>query len=39
VSAGPPLLDLGVTLFIVSVRGVDLEPVRGWLRWRDTQNA
>jgi hypothetical protein len=34
---GPVLLDLGVTLFIVS--DLDLDPVRRWVRWRDEHNA
>jgi probable F420-dependent oxidoreductase len=38
-SDGPALLDLGVTLFIVSVRDLDLDPVRSWVRWRDEHNA
>ncbi len=37
-SSGPRLLDLGVTLFIVSVRNLDLEPARSWIRWRDQRN-
>jgi hypothetical protein len=36
---GPVLLDLGVTLFIVSVSDLDLDPVRRWVRWRDEHNA
>lgn len=36
---GPKLLDLGVTFFIVSVRNLDLDPVRSWVRWRDEQNT
>jgi probable F420-dependent oxidoreductase len=29
------LLELGVTFFIVSVRGLDLGPARDWIQWRD----
>ena len=35
----PPLLDLGITFFIVSVRDLDLGPARSWVRWRDQHNA
>ena len=34
---GPELLELGISLFIVSVRDLDLRPVRDWVRWRDAQ--
>jgi len=38
---GPPLLDLGVTLFTISTRGpaYDLETIRNWITWRNEQNA
>jgi probable F420-dependent oxidoreductase len=36
---GPDLRKLGVTLFIVSVRNLDLSPVHAWLHWRDAENA
>jgi probable F420-dependent oxidoreductase len=38
-ASGPELLAQGVSLFIVSVRDLDLAPVREWIRWRDEQNS
>jgi probable F420-dependent oxidoreductase len=38
-ASGPELLAQGVTLFIVSVRDLDLAPVRDWIHWRDDQNT
>ena len=38
-TVAPPLLDLGITFFIVSVRDLDLGPARSWVRWRDQHNA
>jgi probable F420-dependent oxidoreductase len=35
---GPAELESGATLFIVSVKELDLEPVRTWVRWRNEQN-
>jgi probable F420-dependent oxidoreductase len=35
-ASGPELLAQGVSLFIVSVRNLDLEPVRSWVEWRDS---
>jgi hypothetical protein len=35
-ASGPELLAQGVSLFIVSVRDLDLEPVRSWVEWRDS---
>ncbi|HEX3784835.1 MAG TPA: LLM class F420-dependent oxidoreductase [Pseudonocardiaceae bacterium] len=37
---GPPLRDLGVTLFVPLIGGPDLDftEVRSWLAWRDEQN-
>ncbi len=37
-ASGHELLAQGVTLFIVSVRDLDLAPVRDWISWRDAQN-
>jgi probable F420-dependent oxidoreductase len=34
--SGPELLELGATFFIVSVRDLDLDPVRDWLSWRES---
>jgi probable F420-dependent oxidoreductase len=34
--SGPELLELGATFFIVSVRDLDLDPVRAWLSWRES---
>jgi probable F420-dependent oxidoreductase len=38
---GPPLRDLGVSLFTISTSGpdYDLDTVRRWIAWRDEQNA
>ena len=36
--SGPELLTQGITFFIVSVRDLNLGPVRDWVRWRDEQN-
>ncbi|HTU29941.1 MAG TPA: LLM class F420-dependent oxidoreductase [Solirubrobacteraceae bacterium] len=38
-ASGPQQLDLGVTFFIVSVKDLDLDPVRQWVRWRDEHNS
>jgi probable F420-dependent oxidoreductase len=38
-AVGPQLRELGVTFFIVSVRDLNLEPARNWIRWRDEHNA
>jgi probable F420-dependent oxidoreductase len=35
---GPAELERGATFFIVSVRELDLEPVRAWVQWREEQN-
>jgi probable F420-dependent oxidoreductase len=39
--AGPPLRELGVSLFTVGVGGPrpDLTPLRDWIAWRDRQNG
>jgi probable F420-dependent oxidoreductase len=37
-ASGPALLEQGATLFIVSVRDLNLDPLRDWVRWRDTVN-
>jgi probable F420-dependent oxidoreductase len=37
-ASGPELLARRVSLFIVSVRDLDLAPAREWIRWRDEQN-
>jgi probable F420-dependent oxidoreductase len=34
-ASGPELLVQGVSLFIVSVRDLDLTAARAWIRWRD----
>lgn len=38
---GPPLRELGVSLFTVSTSGpdYDLDTIRRWIAWRDEQNA
>jgi probable F420-dependent oxidoreductase len=38
-AAGPELVELGITFFIVLVRDLDLTPVRDWVGWRDHYNA
>jgi len=38
-ASGPELLAQRVSLFIVSVRDLDLAPAREWIRWRDEQNS
>jgi probable F420-dependent oxidoreductase len=38
-ASGPQLLAQGVTFFILSVRDLDLAPVRAWVRWRDEHNS
>jgi probable F420-dependent oxidoreductase len=37
-TVGPAEVELGATFLIVSVRDLNLEPVRAWVQWRDEQN-